>query len=94
MRKINSDTNYYHRNLPHLQRENASYFVTFRLAGSLPREVIQKLKSGRNFGIYDRGLDSGATGPTWLKENVLAKAVLDHILQEATRSYHLHCCTV
>jgi REP element-mobilizing transposase RayT len=30
--------------LPHVKREGASYFVTFRLADSLPREVLLELK--------------------------------------------------
>ena len=33
--------------LPHLKREGASYFITFRLADSLPREAILKLKHER-----------------------------------------------
>ena len=33
--------------LPHLKREGASYFVTFRLAGTLPREVLLRLKRER-----------------------------------------------
>ena len=33
--------------LPHLKREGASYFVTFRLAGTLPREVLLQLKAER-----------------------------------------------
>ena len=33
--------------LPHLKREGASYFVTFRLAGTLPREVLVRLKRDR-----------------------------------------------
>jgi putative transposase len=35
---------YYCRNLPHYQSSHAAYFITFRLAGSLPNEVIIKLK--------------------------------------------------
>ena len=38
---------YYKRNLPHYQLEGYSYFVTFRLAGSLPLSVINKLKNDR-----------------------------------------------
>ena len=34
----------YRRNLPHIQPGNATLFVTFRLAGSLPRHVVDKLK--------------------------------------------------
>jgi REP element-mobilizing transposase RayT len=33
--------------LPHLKREGASYFVTFRLASTLPREVLLQLKQER-----------------------------------------------
>ena len=33
--------------LPHLKREGGSYFVTFRLAGTLPREVLRQLKRER-----------------------------------------------
>ena len=33
--------------LPHLKREGAAYFVTFRLADSLPREAILRLKRER-----------------------------------------------
>ena len=33
--------------LPHLKREGASYFVTFRLAGTLPRDVLQRFKAER-----------------------------------------------
>lgn len=35
---------FYRRNLPHWQPVGAEYFLTFRLAGSLPREVIAELK--------------------------------------------------
>ena len=35
---------YYRRNLPHLQPRGATFLVNFRLAGSLPLKVIQKLK--------------------------------------------------
>jgi len=38
---------YYKRNLPHYQPEGYSYFVTFRLVGSLPLSVINKLKNDR-----------------------------------------------
>jgi REP element-mobilizing transposase RayT len=33
--------------LPHLKREGASYFVTFRLAGTLPKEVLVRFKVER-----------------------------------------------
>jgi len=33
--------------LPHLKREGAFYFVTFRLAGTLPRDVLLRFKAER-----------------------------------------------
>ena len=33
--------------LPHLKREGASYFATFRLAGTLPKEVLMQFKAER-----------------------------------------------
>src|SRR6266478_2423754 len=41
--------------LPHLKREGASYFVTFRLAGTLPREVLLQFKQERE-AIMQEGL--------------------------------------
>ncbi|MCF6157611.1 MAG: hypothetical protein E3K32_03345 [wastewater metagenome] len=38
---------FYRRNLPHYQPVGATFFVTFRLAGSLPREAVIRLKEER-----------------------------------------------
>jgi hypothetical protein len=38
---------FYRRRLPHIQPEGATLFVTFRLAGSLPNEVIKRLLEER-----------------------------------------------
>ncbi len=35
---------FYRRNLPHYQPENATYHVVFRLAGSLPQDAIERLQ--------------------------------------------------
>lgn len=35
--------NFYRRNLPHIQPEGATIFITFRLANSLPKEVVERL---------------------------------------------------
>jgi len=41
---IMKDKHFYKRKLPHWQPEEATFFITYRLAGSLPISVIQKLK--------------------------------------------------
>lgn len=35
---------FYRRNLPHIQPRGAAFLVNFRLAGSLPKEVIESLR--------------------------------------------------
>ena len=44
---IDAQIKYYRRNLPHYHPANATFFVTFRLAGSLPSEAIVRLKEER-----------------------------------------------
>jgi len=41
------DREYYCRHLPHWQPHQATFFVTFRLKGSLPQEVIESLRAER-----------------------------------------------
>jgi REP element-mobilizing transposase RayT len=55
--------------LPHLKREGAVYFVTFRLVDSLPREALEKLKRERE-AIVQNAL--AAKRPlTWQEEQQL-----------------------
>ncbi|MFN0176957.1 MAG: REP-associated tyrosine transposase [Saprospiraceae bacterium] len=44
----------YHRKLPHFQPEEATFFVTFRLAGSIPMETIRQLKE--NYDLLQRSI--------------------------------------
>lgn len=39
--------NFYRRNLPHWQPQEAEYFITFRLEGSLPKKVVEQLTKKR-----------------------------------------------
>jgi type I restriction enzyme R subunit len=54
-----------HRNLPHWQQTGATYFVTFRLADSLPASALARvaelrtLNQSATFAWLDRYLDSG-----------------------------------
>ena len=43
-RLLPKEKDYYSRNLPHWQPENATLFITTRLSGSLPRAVIKELQ--------------------------------------------------
>jgi putative transposase len=84
---------FYERNLPHWQPEGATFFVTWRLFGSLP---LQKRTArngcatgnaprtetpGERFVRMDRALDRTAIGPHWLKMPSVADRVTDLILK-------------
>jgi len=74
----------YRRNLPHLQPEGATLFITWRLHGSLPviaREKVLKsdLRPGHRFVAQDRQLDRTAFGPRWLADTRVALLVSDAI---------------
>jgi REP element-mobilizing transposase RayT len=71
--------------LPHWEVEGATYFVTYRLFDSLPREVIERLRrehrtlSRRAFAIsLDRELDEGR-GAAYLRDNRIAAAVAENL---------------
>ena len=72
----------FHRRLPHWQREGAAYFLTWRLAGSLPASVVadQWTTEGAKFVMADRSLDAVATGPRWLDMPEVAEAVVKVLL--------------
>lgn len=52
---------FYRRNLPHIQPPGAGFFVTFRLAGSLPRCVIDELFAEEE--ALERRLEAMPDGP-------------------------------
>ncbi|MBU6120329.1 transposase [Hymenobacter siberiensis] len=83
---------YYERNLPH------------RLAGSLPLEVIARLKAEaaappdipadyaaqrRYFGRFDAFLDQATTGPTWLRVPAIAALVAEALHHRHGTGYEL-----
>jgi putative transposase len=47
-------SHYYRRKLPHIQPAEATFFVTFRLAGSMPMEVIRRIQ--QNYALVERGI--------------------------------------
>lgn len=49
---------FYRRNLPHIQPLNVAFFVTFRLAGSLPARIIAQMRTTREVLERTLGLNS------------------------------------
>jgi REP element-mobilizing transposase RayT len=75
---------FYRRKLPHQQPEPAPgeyLFVTWRLAGSLPRhlergrERTEPESAGRTFIMLDRQADRAMSGPLWLRDPRIAQVV-------------------
>jgi putative transposase len=60
--QVNKKMDFYRRNLPHWQPKGAEFFITFRLAGTLPKKVILELKEKRRqLMLLDKnsGISSG-----------------------------------
>jgi len=76
---------YYERTLPHWHPEGRDLFLTWRLSGSLPAEVMAGLRArktepmGKRFREYDLELDRSSFGPLWLKEPRVASLVVSEI---------------
>ena len=107
---------FYRRKLPHWQISGAEYFITIRLAGSLPVHVVKELQQIRRqismkqlsqknsvedenfknriasklFQKYEKYLDEGNTGPTWLNQVEVAKIVADSIHFRDGNDYDLY----
>jgi len=70
--------------LPHLKREGGTYFVTFRQAGTLPRELLLRFKAERQF-ILSHAL--AAKRPlTWQEEEDLFRWYSERV------DRYLDCC--
>jgi putative transposase len=68
-------------------------FITWRLAGTLPRVLLSDLKASsrpanRKFAIAEGVLDAGAVGPNWLSHSEIAFAVRASILKGAAELQH------
>lgn len=81
------EEHFHRRHLPHLYLQNAVYFTTFRLAGSLPKNAIEDLlekarlqkKSWISFVEYDKALENSATDIHWLSDERIAALVAESI---------------
>ena len=49
----------YRRNLPHWRLEGATYFVTFRLADSIPASVVARWQEEEEAWLRERGIEPG-----------------------------------
>ncbi|MDE0013511.1 MAG: hypothetical protein OXU36_20380 [Candidatus Poribacteria bacterium] len=102
----------YRRNLPHIQLPGATFFVTFHLADSLSRTILQQRRIEENqlttdkhitsaqkrqhhewqrqwFRKFKKMLDNAESGPIWLKDDRIAKMVVESLLYRDGKVYCL-----
>jgi hypothetical protein len=69
------------RRLPHWVPDNVPVFVTWRLAGTLPRGIReshnQQSSAGERFAARDSELDRTTSGPLWLRDRRVAGMVVE-----------------
>jgi REP element-mobilizing transposase RayT len=49
--KMQNNSSFHYGNLPHWQPAGATFFVTMRLAGSIPRHIIEEIKVRKAFDV-------------------------------------------
>jgi putative transposase len=96
---------FYRGRLPHLQPPEGTFFVTYRLADSIPMKIIKEYKmlpkrkailrnlNTRRSWVFrrlDRYMDSNPNGPYWLANEEIAKLVKDSLLFNHKVHYELH----
>ncbi len=85
------ESNFYGRNLPHWQPENAVLFITCRLYGSLPKEKIQALKAlkqAEKKRLLLAGLSKEALKAEFDKSNELYFGKFDQLLDNSKTGPH------
>jgi REP element-mobilizing transposase RayT len=74
------------RRWPHLYLGNTPLFLTWHLYGSLPHKLYPppgKQNSGKAFVWMDRYLDSARTGPVFLRQEAIARLLVESIRYNA-----------
>lgn len=92
---------FHRRNLPHLYFTDGLYFITYRLANSMPYEKLAEVNSNpadwdfnkykRVFIKYDNLLDSGNYGINYLKQKELADVCRETLHYPDGNNYKLIC---
>lgn len=79
----------YRRNLPHWRQNGATYFVTFRLADSIPRRIVLAWQEQDRIWLKANGIEPGASGLQGWK---LGDDVADSIRRQFERrlAHRLH----
>lgn len=92
---------FHRRNLPHLYFNDGIYFITYRLANSIPVDKLNLIKSPftnpnfeeykKLFIRYDKLLDSGNYGINYLSQQNIADVCKESIHYSDSKHYKLIC---
>jgi putative transposase len=84
-------TSFHARRLPHYHCVGQPIFLTWRLAGTLPKNRdFSNMASGAAFVAMDRLLDSARCGPLYLRQPAIAKMIVEAIRYRNKSVYELH----
>ena len=76
--------------LPHWEKESATYFITFRLADSLPSKILDRIESERNSIVTTaRQLERDLTSDERKKIEQLSTKTIERYLDQGKGSCHL-----
>jgi len=96
---------FHRRNLPHLYYNDGTYFITYRLAETIPLPVLKQLqkelseltneelniKQKRIFKKYDDYLDKSSHDPDYLNKNEIADVIKNTLHYPDGKEYFLIC---
>ena len=94
------------RNLPHFYPIGADYFITYRLANSIPAIKINELKENyksdrtpdillnKHFARFEEVLDRCTNEPYWLQEDRIAGIVADSLFFIDGKKFRLDCFSI
>lgn len=95
---------FYKRNLPHLHYSDGIYFITFRLANSIPIDKLNEMKTNANsknsqektrfFLKYETLLESGEFGEKYLANDLAAEIVVNSLRFYDNKDFNLICYTI
>lgn len=77
-------SNFYRRNLPHYQPPQGDFFITFRLANSLPKNPVEKLRE--EYNKLSEGVNSDAVPESKQAQQKKYFAKFNHILDQSKNS--------
>jgi REP element-mobilizing transposase RayT len=92
---------FHSRHLPHFYNSTGTFFITYRLYGTLPKDVVERMQNDllqkerkQCFKNFDAVLDAASYGPTYLKIPEIAEVNKNSLHYADEKDYRLICFTI